>query len=582
MSRSPSSNDNCQVIPVGYLRSPQVHAGHVRQIYSCGTALLHRLSDTPNINGACAIFKADVAQRSYSCAASTSRRSRTSRWRMGILSTTRVSSRTSQGEALRSFTPPSLPINAIINPRGRNVVRNGLLSEASVSVKTTISRSAKAPAWASSKAICCSNRGSFSLSAKTTTGRDCHKKSFKLSVSATEIASHTVLGSEGVVSCAALGLARKSNAKTNNKGCFIGSPVNPNIGSVQRIAMAEIAPMPEFSKFNRKNMPLLHNLSLDARPLSAWHPEAKKGGTFGRYSTNRCSSHGKYKFSNLFAQQCDSLGGDQRWLMGAVSVAQRHVLWSRPQSGLGGRSATLRACQRQDRTASGAICASGFGLPDRVRRKHSWKNAPQFLVSIALPGSGGTIGTLCGRVRWIGQSDTSQLALPQHILDFRAQLLHPARGLGATRGSHIRDCRINAVLARCDHRPRRCCSQHGDLRQHIRTTRVCAASLVILSVGVSCSTRQDIDMAQSTTYGAAAVEFAIGHRRIATPARKRSRHAMGTVFASRPRRVSRELRRRSVLAARGRGRTGTFIGRPETRKDGISRRAGFREQRTKI
>ena len=189
---------------------------------------------------------------------------------------------------------------------------------------------------------------------------------------------------------------------------------------------------------------------------------------------------------------------------------------------------------------------------------------------------------LCRRVRWIGQSNTSQLALPQHILELCTQLLHPARGLGATRGSHSRDCRINAVLARCDHRSRSCCSQHGDLRQHIRTTRFSAASLVILFVGMSYPTRQDIDMAQSTTFRAATVGFATWRGRIATPSRIHSRHAMGTVFASRPRRVSGKLRRRSVLAARVRGRAGTFIGRPEIRKDGIYRRAGFLEQRTKI
>ena len=61
------------------------------------------------------------------------------------------------------------------------------------------------------------------------------------------------------------------------RDCFIGSPVSPNIGSAQRIAMAEIAPMPEFSKFNGKNMPLLHNLSLDARPREGAASRGKKG-----------------------------------------------------------------------------------------------------------------------------------------------------------------------------------------------------------------------------------------------------------------------------------------------------------------
>ena len=64
--------------------------------------------------------------------------------RMGILSIARLSARKSHGNGLRSLTCPSFPMSKIVNPRGRNFCRSGLSIAGSESVKTTISRSAKA------------------------------------------------------------------------------------------------------------------------------------------------------------------------------------------------------------------------------------------------------------------------------------------------------------------------------------------------------------------------------------------------------------------------------------------------------
>ena len=61
--------------------------------------------------------------------------SRSSRLRKGILSMLRVISRTSHGNGLRSFTPPSLPIIANMKPRGRSFSRNWDFALGSVSVK---------------------------------------------------------------------------------------------------------------------------------------------------------------------------------------------------------------------------------------------------------------------------------------------------------------------------------------------------------------------------------------------------------------------------------------------------------------
>ena len=114
------------------------------------------------------------------------RRSRISCWRMGILSITREISRTSQGKGLRSFTPPSLPIRTIMNPRGRSSFRRALSWVGSVSVKITTSRSDNAAISSSSSSICWINRGSAGLSAKTIIGRLSQRKSLIAASSATK------------------------------------------------------------------------------------------------------------------------------------------------------------------------------------------------------------------------------------------------------------------------------------------------------------------------------------------------------------------------------------------------------------
>ncbi len=117
-------------------------------------------------------------------------RSSISRWRMGILSIVRLISRISQGNGLRSFTPPSLPTRTKANPFGRNSVRSVDFAEGSVSVMIKISRSATASFSAAKRSICSINAGSSGLSAKTIKGRARHLKSAKT----TSVASMGKLG----------------------------------------------------------------------------------------------------------------------------------------------------------------------------------------------------------------------------------------------------------------------------------------------------------------------------------------------------------------------------------------------------
>lgn len=119
------------------------------------------------------------------------RPSRISRLRTGILSMVRDSSRTSHGNGLRSLMPPSLPINASINPRGRSFLRSAELAEGAVSTITTTSRSARSSARAASSSICSMKRGSFGLSAKTTIGRASHLKSSRVTASVDSITARS-------------------------------------------------------------------------------------------------------------------------------------------------------------------------------------------------------------------------------------------------------------------------------------------------------------------------------------------------------------------------------------------------------
>ncbi len=108
------------------------------------------------------------------------RRSDISCWRRGILSMERDSSRTLQGDGLRRATRPSLPISAIMYPRGRSFVRNSVSALGSVSVMMITSRSARSSRPSISRSNCCWKRGSLGVSAKTTKGRTTHCSSAKV------------------------------------------------------------------------------------------------------------------------------------------------------------------------------------------------------------------------------------------------------------------------------------------------------------------------------------------------------------------------------------------------------------------
>jgi hypothetical protein len=96
---------------------------------------------------------------------------RNSSSRRGILSTTRVSSRTFHGTDLRNSIVPALLISKMVKPRGRIFMRHSEAAAGSVSTITTISRSINTSGRPSKIAICSSKRGLMGLSAKTTTSR---------------------------------------------------------------------------------------------------------------------------------------------------------------------------------------------------------------------------------------------------------------------------------------------------------------------------------------------------------------------------------------------------------------------------
>ena len=100
---------------------------------------------------------------------------RISCWRMGILSMLRLNSLASQGNGLRNFICPSLPISSTANPRGRNFLRRAVSSAGFASTNTTTSRAANSSAPWCKDFIWVWKFTSKSVFAKTITGRFTHK-----------------------------------------------------------------------------------------------------------------------------------------------------------------------------------------------------------------------------------------------------------------------------------------------------------------------------------------------------------------------------------------------------------------------
>ena len=100
---------------------------------------------------------------------------RISCWRIGILSMLRLNSLASQGNGLRNFICPSLPISSTANPRGRNFLRRAVSSAGFASTNTTTSRAANSSAPWCKDFIWVWKFTSKSVLAKTITGRFSHK-----------------------------------------------------------------------------------------------------------------------------------------------------------------------------------------------------------------------------------------------------------------------------------------------------------------------------------------------------------------------------------------------------------------------
>ncbi len=165
-----------------------------------------------------------------------SRRSRISRWRRGVLSMERPISRTLHGEGLRSLTTPSLSTNTIWNPRGRNCARIGDRDAGSVSVSTTTSLSRMAASPSINMSICCWNRGSAGVSAKTTMGRLTQRNS----LSSLSPAGRTNSSSAGADPSAAIAASGNSAEKTRASVRVMGPPVELNIAPVSTNATGEL------------------------------------------------------------------------------------------------------------------------------------------------------------------------------------------------------------------------------------------------------------------------------------------------------------------------------------------------------
>ena len=147
----------------------------------------------------------------------TTLRSRISCCRIGILSMERDSSRTSQGAGLRSLICPSLPTNASINARGRNLVRRALRSSGSVSVIKMTSRSDNSSTSAVNSANCSWNCGSNSDSPKTMTGRAIQRSSLKSTSDASKTWVRSSFQRSTKLSCAAAGPVSKAAPIIANK-----------------------------------------------------------------------------------------------------------------------------------------------------------------------------------------------------------------------------------------------------------------------------------------------------------------------------------------------------------------------------
>ncbi len=136
--------------------------------------------------------------------------SRISCCRNGNLSICRLNSRTSQGNGLRNFTPPSLPKRVSMKPRGRSSRRMSLGSLRVVSTISTTSRSINWSLRACKSVNWRSKAGSAAVSANTITGRAIHRKSSN----DISLAAKIVVGSDFQRSTGDVSVTPPSAAKT--------------------------------------------------------------------------------------------------------------------------------------------------------------------------------------------------------------------------------------------------------------------------------------------------------------------------------------------------------------------------------
>jgi hypothetical protein len=152
--------------------------------------------------------------------------------RNGNLSICRLSSRTSQGNGLRNFTPPSLPNNVSMKPRGRSARRMSLGSVRVVSTINTTSRSINCSIRACKSVNWRSKAGSAAASANTIKGRAIHRKSSN----ETSDASKTVVGSAFQRSTGGASLTAPSAARTEQAAKTAARKANIWVGRLNFIA----------------------------------------------------------------------------------------------------------------------------------------------------------------------------------------------------------------------------------------------------------------------------------------------------------------------------------------------------------
>lgn len=335
-----------------------------------------------------------------------------------------------------------------------------------------------------------------------------------------------------------------------------------------------------FEHFKGKIITLTHCYRSNAHAFGHLRGEIAKGNARGRNFSDWRTSHREHEFSDLFTSERTSVGADEYRVMGALSTAQRVVsrrcaqpqTWNRPQ--------TSRARTGQDRYAFGSFCAKGCETSFGVGREYVGQNAPQFLRTRTLSGRGRAFGALCGGLRGVGKSAPHQSSVSQHLLDVRSQFLHSARRACSRRETYFDTRALTKNLARRDHGYRRCSAKHVDFRQYIRTTRLCAANSAHVSAWTDRAAPNNADLAQQATFSARTDRVATWSTRADAARNADTRQSLGTIHTKPTRRISRKLCGRFVLAARRCRRVGTFIGRSETTRDGISREVGFRSQRT--